>query len=98
MPNGLFGQSPVLLASNGSLALSNAGSSVTLQTNEGVVLDSVTYTETNIDASLVRTPEFTGDFLPHTERPDAFGLPYSPGTLTNSFPFNNPFSVHFVSK
>ncbi len=98
MPNGLFGQSPVLLASNGSLALSNAGSSVTLQTNEGVVLDSVTYTETNIDASLVRTPEFTGDFLPHTERPDAFGLPYSPGTLTNSFPFNNGDTtlIHFT--
>lgn len=97
-PNGLFGQSPVLLASSGSLGLSNAGSSVSLQTNEGLVLDSLTYTETNIDASLVRTPEFTGDFLPHTERPDAFGLPYSPGTLTNSFPFNNGDTtlIHFT--
>ncbi len=97
-PNGLFGQSPVLLASSGSLSLSNAGSAVILQTEEGIVLDSLTYAETNIDASLVRTPEFTGDFLPHTERPDAFGLPYSPGTLTNSFPFNNGDTtlIHFT--
>ena len=97
-PNGLFGQSPVLLASKGSLGLSNAGSSIILQTKEGVVLDSLTYAETNTDASLVRTPEFTGEFLSHTERPDAFGLPYSPGTLTNSFPFNNGDTtlIHFT--
>lgn len=97
-PNGFFGRSLVFLASSGSLGLSNAGSSISLQTNEGIIFDSLTYAETNIDASLVRTPEFTGDFLSHTERPDAFGLPYSPGTLTNSFPFNNGDTtlIHFT--
>jgi len=97
-PNGLFGGSAVLLAASGSLGLSNAGASVLLQRNDGLLLDSLTYQATNIDASLVRTPEFIGDFIPHTERPDAFGLPYSPGTLSNSFPFNNGDTtlIHFT--
>ncbi len=88
-PNGLFGESPITLASSGNLGLSNSGTFIMLQNNNGIILDSLTYGETNVDASLVRTPEFTGNFLPHTERPDAFGLPYSPGTLSNSFPYNN---------
>ena len=88
-PLGLFGGSTVVLASSGNLNLSNAGATIVLKNNNGIVIDSMTYTENNIDASLVRTPEFTGDFAPHTDRPDAFGLPYSPGTLTNSFPYNN---------
>jgi len=88
-PNGRFGGSPIVLASSGSLGLSNTGATIILQDGEKSTLDSMIYSATNIDASLVRTPEFEGDFLPHTERPDAFGLPYSPGTLTNSFPFNN---------
>jgi len=63
-----------------------------------MLIDSLTYTENSIDASLVRTPEFTGDFVPHTDRPDAFGLPFSPGTLTNSFPYNNGDTtlIHFT--
>lgn len=88
-PNGLFGGSPIVLASSGNLNLSNAGATIVLKNENGMVIDSMTYTENNLDASLVRTPEFTGDFEPHTSRPDAFGLPYSPGTLTNSFPYNN---------
>ncbi|MFK7981261.1 MAG: lamin tail domain-containing protein [Saprospiraceae bacterium] len=97
-PNGLFGGSPVLLASSGNLGLSNNGTSILLQSNAGLLLDSLTYQENDIDASLVRTPEFLGNFIPHTERPDAFGLPYSPGTLTNSFPFNNGDTtlIHFT--
>lgn len=89
LPTGLFGGSPILLASSGSLRLSNSGASISLKHKEGRVLDSLKYEETNIGASLVRTPEFIGVFIPHTERPDAFGLPYSPGTMSNSFPYNN---------
>ncbi len=97
-PNGLFGDSPIRLASGGSLGLSNSGATIILQDTNEITLDSLTYAATNIDASLVRTPEFEGDFLPHTERPDAFGLPYSPGTLTNSFPYNNGDTtlIHFT--
>jgi len=98
-PNGLFGGSPVVLASTGNLNLSNAGTTVTLKNKNGTVVDSMTYAENNIDASLVRTPEFTGDFMPHTSRADAFGLPYSPGTLTNSFPYNSGDTtlIHFTN-
>ncbi len=88
-PDGLFGGSPIVLASSGNLNLSNAGATIVLKNANGTIIDSMTYAENNIDASLVRTPEFIGDFSPHTSRPDAFGLPYSPGTLTNSFPYNN---------
>lgn len=97
-PNGLFGGSPVVLASSGNLNLSNVGTMIVLKNKNGTVVDSMTYAENNIDASLVRTPEFTGDFIPHTSRADAFGLPYSPGTLTNSFPYNNGDTtlVHFT--
>jgi len=97
-PNGLFGESPILLASSGSLGLSNSGTSILLQTADSLLIDRLSYNETNVDASLVRTPEFTGDFIPHTERPDAFGLPFSPGTLTNSFPYNNGDTtlIHFT--
>ena len=97
-PNGLFGSSSVAVASSGSLGLSNSGTSILLQTADSILLDSLSYDETNVDASLVRTPEFTGDFLPHTARPDAFGLPFSPGTLTNSFPYNNGDTtlIHFT--
>ncbi len=88
-PRGLFGGSPIVLASSGNLNLSNAGATIILRNKNGIVVDSMTYTDNNIDASLVRTPEFIGDFAPHTSRADAFGLPYSPGTLSNSFPYNN---------
>lgn len=89
IPNGLFGGSSVEVASSGNFGLSNGGATILLQDTSETTIDQVTYTATDVDASLVRTPEFEGEFLPHTERPDAFGLPYSPGTLTNSFPFNN---------
>jgi len=97
-PNGLFGGSSVVLASSGSLNLSNQGATIVLINDNEMLMDSLTYTENNIDASLVRTPEFTGDFIPHTDRPDAFGLPFSPGTLTNSFPYNNGDTtlIHFT--
>jgi len=97
-PNGLFGGSSVVLASSGNLNLSNAGTTVILKNESGTVVDSMTYAENNIDASLVRTPEFIGDFAPHTSRADAFGLPYSPGTLSNSFPYNNGGTtlIHFT--
>jgi len=98
-PKGLFGGSPVVLASSGNLNLSNGGTTVILKNKNGMSVDSMTYAENNIDASLVRTPEFTGNFMPHTSRADAFGLPYSPGTLTNSFPYNNGDTtlIHFTN-
>lgn len=88
-PRGLFGNSQIILASTGNLSLSNSGATVLLKDTNEVIVDSISYAELNIDASWVRTPEFTGNLLPHTQRPDAFGTPFSPGTLTNSFPYNN---------
>ncbi|MEM6320584.1 MAG: lamin tail domain-containing protein [Bacteroidota bacterium] len=98
LPTGIFGNSTVFTASSGSLGLGNAGATIILQDKQGIILDSISYSGDNIDASLVRKPDILGTkFVPHDEVSDAFGTTYSPGTLVSSFPFNDGQKtlVHF---
>lgn len=98
MPNDLFGGSLVEIASKGSLGLGNSSATILLKDQDLLLIDSVNYSSGNINASIVRTPDITGAFLPHNEVSDGFGQTYSPGTFTNSFPYNdgNTTLVHFA--
>lgn len=97
-PTGTFGGSRVVLSSKNGLNLGNAGSTVILKNRAGVILDTFTYSGENIDASWVREPDISGDFVPHDEVNAAFKEPFSPGTLNSSFPYNNgdTMLVHFT--
>ncbi len=57
----------VQTATTGSLSLNDNGDTVTLKDASGTVIKTVTYnTEAGDDQSIVRNPDFTGDFVKHT--------------------------------
>lgn len=88
-PTGIFGDSQVITASTGSLSLGNSGSKVELKNAQGIILEEFTYPDENTNTSWTRDPDITGGFKSHFQVVASYGIPYSPGTLSNSFPFNS---------
>ena len=69
----------VQTATTGSLSLDDDGDTVTLKDDSGTVIKTVTYgTEAGDDQSIVRSPDFTGDFVKHTTIPTN-PVRFSPG-------------------
>ena len=98
-PNGPFGESWVQTASTGAFNMPNTGDTVQLVGPTGDVLQQVIYDSEASGASWNRRPEGTGDFQLHASFPEAYGFPYSPGTLASTFPFNSGETtlVHFAT-
>jgi hypothetical protein len=97
-PNGDFGGSPVALASKGRLSLENTGASVLIKDDSNQLLDSLSYSGDNINASWERYPTINSPLLPHNQIIGAFGQTFSPGTFSNSFPYHNGDTtlIHFA--
>ncbi len=74
----------VVVSSTGKLALNNGGDDISLIAGDGTVLDTVSYGPGNIDASYVRQPELSGEFVTHEA---AHGSAHSPGRKGNGSPF-----------
>ncbi len=69
----------VQTATTGSLSLDDGGDTVTLKDASGAVIKTVTYgAEAGDDQSIVRNPDFTGDFVKHTTI-TANAVRFSPG-------------------
>jgi len=83
-----FGSSFVL-ASSGSLGLGNSGAKVELKNPQGKIIEEFIYPDEDNDSSWTRDPDITGGFKSHYQVVAAYGMPFSPGTLTNGFPFNS---------
>jgi len=75
-------------ASEGYLWLNNGGDTITLKDENGLEIDIVTYgLEAGDDQSLSRNPEGSkGEFIRHTNLPNANGKLFSPGYLVNGLP------------
>lgn len=89
-PVGVFGDSPVVVASSGSLGLGNSGTRVVLNNPQNEILEEFIYPNENNNSSWTRDPDITGGFKSHFQVTAAYGIPFSPGTQTNGFPFNSP--------
>ncbi|HEX5833576.1 MAG TPA: lamin tail domain-containing protein, partial [Pyrinomonadaceae bacterium] len=81
----IFGDSQVVKASTGGLSLTNSGAVVTLRSATGEVITSVTYGSAvgrrgDLNQSLTRSPDLTGNFSPHSTAPGSENRPFSPGT------------------
>jgi hypothetical protein len=75
------------LVSQSSLKMLNTGATISL-VYEDQAIETVTYTDSGgNDQSLVRWPELTGEFMLHSEIPDAGGALFSPGTWVSGQPF-----------
>ena len=96
-PTGIFGNSTVLIANSGALGLGNSGAKVELYDAAGEIVEEFIYPDEDINASWTREPDITGGFKSHHLVRATYGLPYSPGTLLNSFPFglNDNTFIHF---
>jgi len=96
-PTGIFGNSMTTTANSGALGLGNSGAKVELKDAAGEIVEEFVYPDENINASWTRVPDITGGFKSHYLARAAYGIPYSPGTLLNSFPFglDNRTVIHF---
>ena len=84
-PTGQFGGMLVQVASTGLLQLNNAGDTVTLRDELGLLVISQTYgVEGGNDTSLTRNPDITGAFVLHNT---INGTIYSPGLQVDLNPF-----------
>jgi hypothetical protein len=69
----------VQTASSGSLGLNNGGDDIVLKDSSGAVIVAVTYgSEAGNNQSLTRDPDFTGDFVIHTNALGSGGALFSP--------------------
>ncbi len=96
-PTGIFGGSQVVVASSGALGLGNSGTKVELKNPQGMVIEEFIYPDENTNTSWTRDPDIVGGFKSHFQVVAAYGMPFSPGALNNSFPFNSTRNtlVHF---
>jgi beta-lactamase superfamily II metal-dependent hydrolase len=96
VPTGDFGNATangmVFTASTGTLALNNAGDTVTVADGSGAVVQSVAYgSEGGNDTSLNRDPDLTNTpFVLHSQAPASGGALFSPGTLMSGAAFTVP--------
>ena len=87
-----FGGAQVFKASTGGLSLTNSGGVVTLRDITQAIVNIFPYggsTGLNGDAnqSLTRSPDITGNFVPHTTASGSNGRAFSPGTHVDGSPF-----------
>lgn len=84
-PTGSFGGSTVQTASEGELNLSNSGDVITVENTSGDVVLIYNSSDTGINhgsnQSVTRSPDFTGNFVLHTDANAA--LLFSPGLLAD---------------
>jgi len=75
-------------ASEGYLWLNNGGDAIFLRDENGLEIDFVTYgSEAGNDQSMSRNPEGSlGEWIKHTDLPNANGRLFSPGYLINGLP------------
>jgi len=87
----------LIIANSGALGLGNSGAKVELKGPNGEIVEEFIYPDEDINASWTREPDITGGFKSHHLVRATYGLPYSPGTLLNSFPFglNDNTFIHF---
>lgn len=95
-PQGNFGGA-VVQSSNvsASLSLNNSGDVITLADADGNTVVSVDYSDAANHQSIVRDPEITGDFKPHSEVAGAGGSLFSPGTKVDGTPFGSDHAIAF---
>ena len=75
-PAGLFGGATYQVSSTGMLGFNNTGDTLTLVDDGGATIDTMTYgSEGGSDTSLVRVPEYTGDFVQHSSDQLPCGVP-----------------------
>lgn len=86
-PNGSFGGAQVVVASNGTLSLTNGGDSLTLESPSGVLGASASFgAEADLEQSLTRSPDVDGTTLVlHGGAAGSVG-PFSPGTRVDGTP------------
>lgn len=83
----------VFKASSGALSLNNTVDSILLKNNLGSVMDQILYgSDANLDQSLNRFPEGSGNFGLHSQV-SLLGLTYSPGTDANGQSANSSPSI-----
>ncbi len=87
-----FGGAQVVRASSGGLALGNGEGVITLQDQNGAIVNLVAYggssgIEADNDQSVTRSPDITGNFAQHLAASGG-ARPYSPGTQLNVAPFS----------
>lgn len=89
VPTGTFGGSLVQVASTGTLALNNAGDTITLLNPASMPQAQYSYnTEAEDDQSITRSPDILGPVLvKHSEAQGSGGSLYSPGTRLDGLPF-----------
>ncbi len=92
-PRGYFGyagyKNLLTTASSGALALPAERGEVSLYDAEGRRADSVRWRdETATGSAIVRDPEFSGEFTPHSSIKHAFGAKFSPGYRTDGAAFS----------
>jgi uncharacterized protein (TIGR03437 family) len=90
--NPFFGGSQIVRASTGSLSLLNSGGVITLRDASGLAVSFVTYgTDAGLQAdtnqSLTRSPDITGNFVPHKVALGSGGNAFSPGTRVDGSSF-----------
>jgi uncharacterized protein (TIGR03437 family) len=83
--NPIFGGSQIVRASTGSLSLINSGGVITLRDASGLPVSFATYgTDAGLQAdtnqSLTRSPDITGNFVPHKVALGSGSNAFSPGT------------------
>jgi len=103
-PTGSFGNAAanglVFTASSGTLALNNAGDTVTVADNLGTTIQSVTYGSAGgNDQSLTRDPDLTNTaFVKHTLATGSGGSRYSPGTKVGGTAFTVPVGAVILTE
>ena len=93
-PTGSFGGSLVQIASSGLLGLNNSGDIVILKTpGGGSDLLSLTYDGVVQDEALTRSPDGSGDLIPHSTAGGAGGNLFSPGTRVDGEDFDGAVEI-----
>ncbi|HEY0004584.1 MAG TPA: lamin tail domain-containing protein [Pyrinomonadaceae bacterium] len=88
-----FGGANILLASTGSLSLSNSGGIVALLEPDQSLVSQLSYggsslLKAEMDQSLTRSPDVSGQFAPHKSAAGSEGRAFSPGTHLDGRPFH----------
>jgi hypothetical protein len=92
-PVGEFGNAGanglVFSAGGAGLSLNNGGDSIIIRDSFGVEMDRRNYPSSDGSAnqSMTRSPDVTGDFVPHSTASGSEGRLFSPGALANGRPF-----------
>jgi uncharacterized repeat protein (TIGR01451 family) len=90
--NSAFGGALVIKATSGSLSLTNGGGAITLRDSTSAIITSFAWGGStglngDVNQSMTRSPDVTGNFVLHQAATDSGGRSYSPGTRVNGSAF-----------